>query len=1010
MLGVGSESKQKWRHRFSVSVALAIILVVAAPWATADPTGLAPLPARPSTPPGQPVPPNPPAGTKTAPTGPANGFTVEVPGPDVMRYDAATLLLVAHGNIKISYKGGTATGDKLTYDPREHVMTLEGHVVLDEEQHEYLADSIVLNTDTRLWALGNADTILLPSDVPGGDIAEPLYIHGGIFTNSSNGDLHVMNAEVTSCDHPLPTAHYWISARQITVIPGKRIILKHSSFILLRHKIFDISKLSISLEDHRYQPNQYFPMVGYDDAEGYFIKERYPFLLGSASSATLLIDLMTKKGIGLGVDDTYRLGGGTGHVHLYHIKEKDTGTEDWDATLDDARKIGDVSVNVSTNYSQDNYTETLATGSSQTTLNTNIGLTRNTAFSNTSVNFSLSDTNSTFSSTDSIGETIKQHFTFNSIFSTDLEFQRQINTYQNGSASGSTSTTTTPASGQNEYQIALNGNLPIGTAVLASDIHQPFGTSSYFVEHLPEFHFSTSSTKWFPSPPKTLRSPGQSTPANGQPAPTAGQPAATNGQSTAPTGPPAAPSGQPTPAAGQPVPATGQSTASTGPPTAPSGQPAPATGQPAVTPGQTSPTPGQTSPTPGQASATPGQASATPGQTSTIPKHPESLLDRYPLNFDLLLGRYREVNSGSFENISFDRVDFSMDTSLPPPTGHGLSLTGTAKFEQKMTSDGSAQYVTDLNLVLLKPISSHSTFNVNYSRVQPVGYTPFQFDRLGDTNIASLGFDLGFGQQAGAFTKLPSKGILGGVGTTTSPDFSSGSPGGTYGSAGGGGSLIGASSFVNPYSGYPATSPFPSTSPHSTPFVPALHLGLHTAYDFNAGQADYLGAQTWAPLSIDMYTFPTKHTVLYASSTYNLTSSAEGLSSQSPFSPVRGGIRWIGGTDRFVDIGYVWDPSSKDITTAQIHMLSKLGKLWTGEVVVGYEKSLGEGTEFNPYSGTFQQLVLVRDLHCFQANLYYSTNPQQINFSISIKAFPAVQQIGAQKFGQVSNGGFGNTY
>jgi hypothetical protein len=343
-----------------------------------------------------------------------------------------------------------------------------------------------------------------------------------------------------------------------------------------------------------------------------------------------------------------------------------------------------------------------------------------------------------------------------------------------------------------------------------------------------------------------------------------------------------------------------------------------------------------------------------------------------------------------------------------------------------LTRDGTAQYVINLNDGLEQRLSAHSSMNLTYSRIQPVGYSPFQFDRTGNLNQSSLGFDLGFGAQPGVVTSVPYSGALGYL-----------SPiGGAYGSSYGGFGGFGGTTGVGT-SGF-ATRQFAGstlpTSPTAATFggqpasglgvggvggfgglrgaayQPALHLGLHTGFDFNAARSSLLGQEKWSPLNIDLLAYPLKRVAFYANATYDLNEqSSQFGSSTSKLSPIRGGIRWIAGDTRYLDTTYVYDPSSGHVTTVRAHLLSPLGKLWTLEALWGYQRGFG-GAFFDPYSGTTEQFLLTRDLHCWQANIYYSTNPRQINFSISIKAFPLQQLLGVQQFGQLFNQGVPHTF
>lgn len=966
-------------------------------------------------------------------------------------WDDLSQLFKAYGGIKITYKGGTVYGRSLTYNPVTHVAVLKGNVVLESRGQQYRADAISLDTNSRLWNLTNFSTTVQPKDIPNRQVVEPIFISGPSFSNTLTNEYHVSHGQVTSCNLPGDSAHYWVDAKEVTLIPGNRLIMRGASFVLLGHRLFTLPSVTLSLNE-RTQRNQILPEFGHNQYEGYYVKEKYPLAI-AGTSALLLLDLMSKKGVGKGIDDAYRFLNGTGRIHIYQIKEKDTGTNDLSASIEDTRRVGDWNLRLNSNYSKNDYTQAATTGSSQTSQNSTFGIDRANAFSSTSANISLSTTDATASKSLSLTENLRQSFNLGKRFRIDGSFGRTLNSFMNESVGGATQQPA-PAVGQDEYGLSFTETDPRVTAVLASDIHQPFGGSQfYFVERYPELTFTTSTARLFPTRrltpgiragvtgsgivatpsgvPVTTGVQGALTPAKG--APVAGSsvpgtktpdgvaPATGTADSpvtgAAPTG--AAPTATGTTPTGSESTGTGAGVAATpGTLTDAAGTGAAGTGTTGTGATGTAPTATGTVST-SSAGVLGTTGAATVASPLGIVRPRRSYLETNPLNFTLNLGHYREAPM----NVRRNRLDFAVDATLPQPSSKALSLTGSGRFEQKMASDGSAQYVLNLNTALVRPLSAHSSFNLAYYRIQPVGYTPFQFDRPGNTDTASVGTDLSLGQQPKALTHVVYQGSLSGlstIGTNFGSGYSTagaygataGSYGGQYGGAYGSNGAYGGVGAV-PYGGAYPGSPAYGSQAGTGGFIPAVHLGLHTAYDFNAARNPTFGIRKWSPLTIDMVSFPTRHITFYASTTYDLNGGSSSTTrlggTRSPFTPVRGGVRLLGSEYHFVDTSFTYDPSLKQFTTIQSHILSRFTSLWTAEAVVGYQKGFGGGS-FDPFAGTTEQVLLTRDLHCFQANLYYSNNPQQINFSISIKAFPILQHFGVQKFGQLFNQGFGHSY
>ncbi|MDQ2732582.1 MAG: hypothetical protein M3Y56_13065, partial [Armatimonadota bacterium] len=458
----------------------------------------APTPVSPHAPPPQPVPAALPAGPPNpADTGPpAKSFGIDISTEPGLVWDNASGLFKAYGAIKINYRGGTVIGRSLTYNPVTHVAVLKGNVVLNSRGQEYRADAISLDTNSRLWNLTNFSTTVQPRDIPNGQVVEPIYISGPSFANTLSNEYHVQRGQVTSCNLPGDSAHYWVDAKEVTLIPGNKLIMRGASFVLLGHRLFTLPSVTLSLNE-RTQRNQILPEFGHNQYEGYYVKEKYPIGL-AGTSALLLLDLMSKKGVGKGIDDAYRFLHGTGRFHIYQIKEKDTGTNDLQASIEDTRRIGDFNLRLNSNYSKNDYTQAATTGSSQTSQNSTFGFDRSNAFGSTSADISLSTNDATASKSLSLTENLKQSFNLGKRFRIDGTFGRNLNSFTNTPLAGA-APQFTPAVGQNEFGLSFTETDPRVTAILASDVHQPFGGSQfYFVERYPELTFTTSTARLFP--------------------------------------------------------------------------------------------------------------------------------------------------------------------------------------------------------------------------------------------------------------------------------------------------------------------------------------------------------------------------------------------------------------------------------------------------------------------------------------------------------------------------------
>jgi hypothetical protein len=77
-------------------------------------------------------------------------------------------------------------------------------------------------------------------------------------------------------------------------------------------------------------------LFGHNEVEGDYLKTAWRYPLG-----LLLVDLMGRKGVGLGTDNLYSLGAlGLGSLYLYNVGEKDTGLNSWVERIKHQKQLG----------------------------------------------------------------------------------------------------------------------------------------------------------------------------------------------------------------------------------------------------------------------------------------------------------------------------------------------------------------------------------------------------------------------------------------------------------------------------------------------------------------------------------------------------------------------------------------------------------------------------------------------------------------------------------------------
>jgi hypothetical protein len=85
-------------------------------------------------------------------------------------------------------------------------------------------------------------------------------------------------------------------------------------------RLFTLPYFVIFLRER--QQTRLVPVVGYSDAEGWFLKTSYSYVVNPQSYGFVHADWMERLGVGAGVDHYYQGGGGRGTVFLYRLADR----------------------------------------------------------------------------------------------------------------------------------------------------------------------------------------------------------------------------------------------------------------------------------------------------------------------------------------------------------------------------------------------------------------------------------------------------------------------------------------------------------------------------------------------------------------------------------------------------------------------------------------------------------------------------------------------------------------
>ncbi|MHB0912015.1 MAG: hypothetical protein ACYC2Y_01040 [Armatimonadota bacterium] len=184
-------------------------------------------------------------------------------------YDYGKRVFAAEGGVKSLHQGVTLTADRLEGSDATGDVKATGSVVFTSESRTLIGDSFTYNYKTEHGLATDARAS------SGG-----LYFKGAELA-SEPGLYTIKKARLTGCDreeHP----HYYLSAREMVIEPGKELVAKNVSLFLGGMKILYLPKYSVGLGEGG--GGSKLPIIGASEESGLFTG--YEFDLGSGERTT----------------------------------------------------------------------------------------------------------------------------------------------------------------------------------------------------------------------------------------------------------------------------------------------------------------------------------------------------------------------------------------------------------------------------------------------------------------------------------------------------------------------------------------------------------------------------------------------------------------------------------------------------------------------------------------------------------------------------------------------------
>ncbi len=205
----------------------------------------------------------------------------------------------AYGNVTLRTVQYTLRAQEVELDENQEWATLRGEAVLQGEYLETRGRAVRANLKTGEWYLEEGVQATLEAEFfEEGQVAESLYLRAAEASSpAEGGPISLTRGELTSCE--LANPHYRFSAKQVEIRPGKKVIARRPSLYLLGTKVMQLPFNLVLWLDRR---NEYLPVVGQSDVEGWYAKFAYAYLMGQFADGLVRLNLTQKRGMGFGVE------------------------------------------------------------------------------------------------------------------------------------------------------------------------------------------------------------------------------------------------------------------------------------------------------------------------------------------------------------------------------------------------------------------------------------------------------------------------------------------------------------------------------------------------------------------------------------------------------------------------------------------------------------------------------------------------------------------------------------
>jgi len=205
-------------------------------------------------------------------------------------------------------------GDRLEGDLEEDLV-FTGSPSLTFRSQTLYGDVIRFNTRLKTYRIENLRTALTPEFLQNRAVS-PVFLSGESVQGRDRDPILAADGVFTTCDRRRP--HYHIEAALIEVDPGKRLTLRKAAISYRGRKLLVLPTVVIPL-DRRFPREGYRPTVGRSVEEGWYVKTAFNYTSSLRAPGLYRVDLMERKGLGLGLEQAWDQRRFAGEAAVYGI-------------------------------------------------------------------------------------------------------------------------------------------------------------------------------------------------------------------------------------------------------------------------------------------------------------------------------------------------------------------------------------------------------------------------------------------------------------------------------------------------------------------------------------------------------------------------------------------------------------------------------------------------------------------------------------------------------------------